>query len=198
MQRESNGSPDEVKAGYVATKFLEQYHNNVSIKNIMLENNAYVISLVTGLTEKKTINVKVDAKGSHIIGFSYPVDFGKIVDTILGLGNEIRYVLVVDSKGNTLHGKMAPGKTILVKSEDQITNLSTDLHILRQLLRMFDQSLGRTTFAHFEREKMNILLFYIRDLIFCITCERSLEALRLVELSNMMDTTIRKHVEQSL
>lgn len=198
MLRESNASPDEVKAGYVATKFLEQYHNNVSIKNIMLENNAYVVSLATGLTEKKTINVRVDAKDSHIIGFSYPVDFGKIVDTILGLGNEIRYALVVDSKGNTLHGKMAPGKTILVKSEDQIKNLSTDLHILRQLLRMFDQSLGRTTFVHFERERMHILLFYIRDLIFCITCERSLEAMRLVELSKTISDTIRKYIEQSL
>lgn len=198
MLRESNASPDEVKAGYVATKFLEQYHNNVSVKSIMLENDAYVVSLVTGLTEKKTINVRVDTKDSHIMGFSYPVDFGKIVDTILGLGNEIRYVLVVGSKGNTLHGKMAPGKTILVKSEDQITNLSTDLHILRQLLRMFDPSLGRTTFAHFERERMHVLIFYIRDLIFCITCERSLEALRLVELSKTIYDTIRKYIDQSL
>ena len=105
MLCESNASPDEVKAGYVATKFLEQYHNNVSIKNIMLENDAYVVSLVTGLTEKKTINVRISAKDSHIIGFSYPVDFGKIVDTILGLGNEIRYVLAIDSKGNTLTWK---------------------------------------------------------------------------------------------
>ena len=93
---------------------------------------------------------------------------------------------------------MAPGKTILVKNENQITNLSTDLHILRQLLKMFDQSLGRTTFVHFERERMHILIFYIRDLIFCITCERSLEALRRVELSDIISDTIRKHVEQSL
>lgn len=198
MLRESNTSIDEVKAKNVATKFLEQYHDNVSIKNIILENDAYAITLVTGLTEKKTIHVRVDAKDAHIVGFSYPVNFGKIVDTILGLGNEIRYVLVVDSKGNTLHGKMALGKTILVKNEDQITNLSTDLHILRQLLKMFDESLGRTTFVHFERERIHILMFYTCDLIFCITCERSLEALRLVELSNTISTTIRKHVEQSL
>lgn len=198
MLRESNASLDQVKAGHVATKFLEQYHNNVSIKNIILENDAYVVSLVTGLTEKKTIHVKVDARDAHILGFSYPVDFGKIVDKILGLGNEIRYVLVVDSKGSALHGKMASGKTMLVKKEDQITNLSTDLHILRQLLRVFDQSLGRTTFVHFERERMHILIFYIRDLIFCITCERSLETLRLVELSKTIDDTIKKHIEQSL
>jgi|GEM_PF-1148654 len=198
MLRESNVSMDEVKARDVATKFLEQYHNNVSIKNIMLENDAYVVTLVTGLTEKKIIHVRVAAKDLHIIGFSYPMDFGKIVDMILELGNEIRYVLVIDSKGNALHGKMAPGKTILVKKEDQITNLPTDLHILRQLLKMFDESLGRTTFVHFERERMHILMFYVRDLIFCITCERSLESLRLVELSNIIGATIRKHIEQSL
>lgn len=198
MLRESNVSMGEVKARDVATKFLEQYHNNVSIKDIMLENDAYVVTLVTGLTEKKIIHVRVAAKDLHIIGFSYPVDFGKIVDMILELGNEIRYVLVIDSKGNALHGKMAPGKTILVKKEDQITNLPTDLHILRQLLKMFDESLGRTTFVHFERERMHILMFYVRDLIFCITCERSLESLRLVELSNIIGATIRKHIEQSL
>ena len=198
MLHESNASLDEIKAGHVATKFLEQYHSNVSIKSIMLENNAYVVSLVTGLTEKKTIHVRVGTKDSHIIGFSYPFDFGKIVDVILGLGNEIRYVLVVDSKGNTLHGKMTPSKTILVKNEDQVANLSTDLHILRQLLRVFDQSLGRTTFVHFERERIHILIFYIRDLIFCITCERSLEALRLIELSKTIGDTIKKHIEQSL
>jgi hypothetical protein len=198
MLRESNVSMDEVKARDVATKFLEQYHNNVSIKNIMLENDAYVVTLVTGLTEKKIIHVRVAAKDLHIIGFSYPMDFGKIVDMILELGNEIRYVLVIDSKGNALHGKMAPGKTILVKKEDQITNLPTDLHILRQLLKMFDESLGRTTFVHFERERMHILMFYVRDLIFCITCERSLESLRLVELSNIIGATSRKHIEQSL
>jgi len=198
MLRESNVSMGEVKARDVATKFLEQYHNNVSIKNIMLENDAYVVTLVTGLTEKKIIHVRVAAKDLHIIGFSYPMDFGKIVDMILELGNEIRYVLVIDSKGNALHGKMAPGKTILVKKEDQITNLPTDLHILRQLLKMFDESLGRTTFVHFERERMHILMFYVRDLIFCITCERSLESLRLVELSNIIGATIRKHIEQSL
>ncbi len=198
MLRESNVSMDEVKARDVATKFLEQYHNNVSIKDIMLENDVYIVTLVTGLTEKKTIHVRVAAKDLHIIGFSYPVDFGKIVDTILELGNEIRYVLVIDSKGNALHGKMAPGKTILVKKEDQVTNLPTDLHILRQLFKMFDESLGRTTFVHFERERMHILMFYVRDLIFCITCERSLESLRLVELSNIIGATIRKHIEQSL
>lgn len=198
MLRASSELINEVKARDVATKFLEQYHNNISIKDIQLENDAYIVTLVTGLTEKKTIHVRVDARDARIIGLSYPVNFGKIIDAILELGNEIRYALVVDSKGNALHGKMAPGKTILVKKKDQLTNLSTDLHILRQLLRMFDESLGRTTFVHFERERMHILIFYIRDLIFCITCERSLEALRLVELSNTIGATIRKHLEQSL
>ena len=191
-------SVNETKAKDIATKFLEQYHNNVSPKDVVLENNTYMVTLVTGLVSKKTVQVRVDANASHIIGLSYPVDFEKIVNAVLELGNEIRYALVVDSKGRYLHSKMFSGKTILVKKEDQITNLSTDLHILRQLLRIFDESLGKTTFAHFEREKIHILIFYIRDLIFCITCERSLEDQKLIDISKKIRATIESHINQSL
>src|SRR5690348_9714209 len=174
----------------IATKFLEQYHSNVLPKNVILEDNTYMVTLVTGLVEKKTVQVRVDATAAHIVGFTYPVDFEKIINNVLELGNEIRYVLVVDSKGRYIHSKMSSGKTILVKKEDQITNLSTDLHVLRHLLRIFDESLGKTTFAHFEREKIHILIFYIRDLIFCVTCERSLEDQKIIDISKKIRITI--------
>jgi hypothetical protein len=88
-------------------------------------------------------------------------------------------VFVVDSKGKLVHSKMTREKTILIKNEDQISNLSVDLHILQQL-RIFDESFGKTTFVHFERDEIHMLLFYVRDMVFCITCEQSLEAHRLL------------------
>jgi len=189
---------NETKAMEIATKFLEQYHSNVLPKNVILEDNTYMVTLVTGLVEKKTVQVRIDATAAHIVGFTYPVDFEKIIDNVLELGNEIRYVLVVDSKGRYIHSKMSSGKTILVKKEDQITNLSTDLHVLRQLLRIFDESLGKTTFAHFEREKIHILIFYIRDLIFCVTCERSLEDQKIIDISKKIRITIEGHINKAL
>lgn len=185
---------DIIHAKTIATKFLEQYHGNVQSKEITLDDNVYLVTLETGLLERKTMQVRVDAKTGQILGFTYLADFEKITNSILDTGVEIRYVLVVDSKGRLVHNKMAKGKTILIKNEDQISNLSVDLQMLRQLLRIFDESLGKTTFVHFEREKIHILIFYIRDLVFCITCERSLEAHKLVDVSNKIRTAIETHI----
>lgn len=180
----------------IATKFLEQYHNNVLAKDVTLENNAYLITLVTGLVEKKTVQVKIDAQSTHIIGVSYPVNFEKISNAMLEIDNEIRYVLVVDSKGKRLYGKMSNGKNALIKTEEQITNLPTDLHILKQLLKIFDESLGKTTFSHFERERIHILIFYVRDLIFCVSCERSLDPHRIADVSSKIRTVIERNMDR--
>ena len=187
---------DIIHAQIIATKFLEQYHSNVQSKNITLDDNVYLVTLETGLLEKKMIQVKVDAKTSQIIGVDYLADFEKISRSILDMDVEIRFVFVIDSKGRLVHSKMARGKTILIKNEDQISNLSVDLQILRQLLRIFDESLGKTTFVHFEREKIHIMIFYIRDLVFCVTCERSLEPHNLVDISNKVRSTIETHISK--
>ena len=186
---------DESLVKQIATRFLEQYHDNVLTKDVTLENNTYLITLVTGMVEKKTVQVKIDAKSTHIIGVSYPVNFEKIADLVLKIANEIRYVLIVSSRGKPFYGKMAHGKTILIKSEEQITNLPTDLHILGQLLKIFDESLGKTSFIHFEREKIHILVFYIRDLAFCVTCERSLGAHEIADISNKIRLVIEKNTD---
>ena len=55
------------QATVIATKFLEQYHSNVQLKEIVLDGDVYLVTLETGLLEKKTMQVKVDAKTSKII-----------------------------------------------------------------------------------------------------------------------------------
>lgn len=185
-----------VQAKIIATKFLEQYHSNVQPTGITLDDNVYLVTLETGLLEKKMMQVKVDAKTAQILGVDHLADFEKISSSILDMDVEIRFIFVVDSKGRLVHSKMARGKTILIKNEDQISNLSADLQILRQLLRIFDESLGKTTFVHFEREKIHILIFYIRDLIFCVTCERSLENHNLVDISNKIKSIIEMHIDK--
>lgn len=182
----------EADAKQIAIKFLEQYHDNVLTKEIMLEENTYVITLVTGIVEKKLVQVKVDANTARVVGLSYPIDFAKITDNILGINNQIRYVLIVNAKGSQLYSKMAQGKTNLIKNEDQVTNLSSDLHILKQLLKMFDESLGKTTFIHFQREKIHILIFYKGDLIVCVSCERSLSDNQIVDISNNIRILLEK------
>ncbi len=183
---------NEVDAKHVAVKFLEQYHNNVLPKEIVMNENSYLITLVTGVLEKKTVQVKVDTTTGLIVGVNYPVDFAKIVDNILEINNQIRYVLVVNSKGYNIHSKMSQNKTCLIKSEDQLTNLSSDLHILKQLLKVFDESLGKTTFIHFQREKIHILIFYVGDLIVCASCERSLSEQQIIDISNKIRLLLEK------
>lgn len=185
---------NEVDAKQVATKFLEQYHSNVLPKEITLEDNTYSITLVTGVIEKKTVQVKVDANTARIVGVNYPVDFARIVDDLLELNSQIRYALVVNSKGFQIYSKMAHGKTNLIKNEDQISNLSSDLHVLRQLLRMFDESLGKTTFTYFQREKIHIMIFHVSDLIICVSCERSLSDSQIMDISNNIRILLEKKI----
>jgi hypothetical protein len=180
----------EIDAKQIAAKFLEQYHNNVIPKEITVENGIYLVTLVTGVVDKKTVQVKVDASTAHIVGISHPIDFTKIVDAIFEVDSEIRYVLIINSKGTYVHSKMATGKTNLVENEDQISNLSSDLYILRQLLKMFDKSFGKTTYIHFERERIHILIFYIKNLILCVSCERSLDGYQIMDVSNKIRLTI--------
>ena len=56
-----------VQAKAIATKFLEQYHSNVQLKEIVLDGDVYLVTLETGLLEKKIIQVKVNAKTAQII-----------------------------------------------------------------------------------------------------------------------------------
>ena len=60
-----------VQAKSIATKFLEQYHSNVQPKDVTLDRDVYLVTLETGLLEKKTMQVKVDAKTSQIIEVGY-------------------------------------------------------------------------------------------------------------------------------
>lgn len=55
------------QATAIATKFLEQYHSNVQLKEIVLDGDVYLVTLETGLLEKKIMQVKVDAKTAKII-----------------------------------------------------------------------------------------------------------------------------------
>lgn len=186
----------ELDAKQIAVKFLEQYHNNVLPREIAFEKDTYLITLATGLVEKKTVQVKIDANTALIVGVNYPIDFAKIVDGIFETSNQIRYALIVNSKGSHVYSRMANGKTHLVRNEEQITNLSSDLHILRQLLRMFDESLGSTTFTYFEREKIHVLIFYINDFMVCVSCERSLSHHQIIDIAGNIRKTLEKNINR--
>lgn len=69
-----------VQATAIATKFLEQYHSNVQLKEIVLDRGVYFVTLETGLLEKKIMQVKVDVKTTQIIKVGHLEDFEKITN----------------------------------------------------------------------------------------------------------------------
>lgn len=73
-----------VQATAIATKFLEQYHDNVQLKEIVaLDCGVYLVTLETGLLEKNTMQIKVDAKTTQIIEVGYLDNSEKIANRFL-------------------------------------------------------------------------------------------------------------------
>ena len=73
-----------IQAKAIANKFLEQYHSNVQLKEIVaLDCGVYLVTLETGLLEKNIMQIKVDAKTTQIIEVGYLDNCEKITNSIL-------------------------------------------------------------------------------------------------------------------
>lgn len=68
--------------------------------------------------------------------------FTKLIDEIISVSNAVRYVMIADEKGR-LVGSRSVAKSF-IKSDDQSRILVTDMHILKQLLKLYDEIVGKT------------------------------------------------------
>ncbi len=117
--------------------------------------------------------------------------FDKITDQILSLGNEMRYVRIIDNKGQFVTDKIKKGKTLLQNNEG-LGKFSSDLPIMKKMQQLFDEALGRTIFMHIVREKVHQFVYYADNLIFYVTCEPHTEDPRLTEISNVVSSIIQQ------
>lgn len=117
--------------------------------------------------------------------------FKKVADKILAVDDAIRYVGVIDEKGNILHGEIKEGKKILLSQKEQEV-LSADLSVMKLMQGLFDDSLGRVTFMHTVRDKIHQMVYYIDDMMMYVSCERNIDGHKIVEISNKIEPIIIK------
>ncbi len=117
-------------------------------------------------------------------------DFDKIVDEISATSNLMRFILIVDDKGNPVHQRILNKSFSL--NESQAIALSSDMLILKQLLRLYDEIIGENQSIHLVREKVHVLIFYFKGMIFLASLERRLDRKSVAEIANKIESIIQK------
>ncbi|HET6458007.1 MAG TPA: hypothetical protein VFG24_03905 [Nitrosopumilaceae archaeon] len=103
----------------------------------------------------------------------------------------MRFVLVIDEKGNAIHSQIIT-KSFLIKNNQAIA-LSTDMVVLKRLLNLYDVIIGKNTFTHLIRDKVHVLIFYIKDWIFLVSCDRSTASHTIADISEKIESIIKIH-----
>ena len=118
------------------------------------------------------------------------LNFDKLSDKILSVDDTMRYIGIVDEKGNTIYSKMKEGKKSL-KSREEENKFSAEMHITRQMQQVFDDSLGKITLTHMTRAKLHQLVYYEGNLIIYVTCERNVDSHKIAEISEKIEKIIK-------
>ncbi len=94
----------------------------------------------------------------------------KIVEDVLDLSPEMRFVAIIDPKGNVREAIMKEGKTNL-KSQKEQEHFCMQVAQRRAMRKEFDKSLGKVRYVHVERERISQLVVYTKRNIIYFTTE---------------------------
>jgi len=114
------------------------------------------------------------------------------IDEILAVDDAVRYIAIVDSKGNVIASQLKKNTTNVIEDEDQLYLL--DLRITKQMLDVFDNSFGKTISLQTRREKTRQLIFYHDRLIIYITCDPSANNKKISEISSKIEHLVHEMV----
>jgi len=94
----------------------------------------------------------------------------KIVEKILSLDDEMRFVAIIDLKGNIIEGIMKSGKTSL-ESQKQEELFCKQVSDRRKVREAFNDELGKVRSVNVEREKVTQLVVYSKKKTIFVTME---------------------------
>ena len=97
----------------------------------------------------------------------------KIVEEILNLSPAMRFVAIIDLKGNILEAIMKEKKTSL-ETQKQQEKFCKDSAKTRLMREYYDESLGKTRYAHIERENVTQIYLYPQKSTIFVTMEPEL------------------------
>ena len=108
-------------------------------------------------------------------------DLLKIVEDILSLDPAMRFVAIIDFKGNILEAIMKEKKTSL-ESQKQQEKFCKDSAKTRTMREHYDDSLGKTRYAHVERENVTQIYVYPKKSTIFVTMEPELSIDKKMEI----------------
>ena len=104
-----------------------------------------------------------------------------LVEEILNLDVAMRFVAIIDLKGNILEAIMKEKKTSL-ESQKQQEKFCKDSAKARLMREYYDDSLGKTRYAHVERENVTQIYVYPKKSTIFVTMEPELSIDRKMEI----------------
>lgn len=113
---------------------------------------------------------------------SKKVDLLDFAEDIIDLDPKMRFVAIIDRKGNINESIMKAGKTSL-KTQKEEEHFCKQVAQRRKMRHEFDRHLGKVRYVHVEREKVTQLVVYTKNKTVYFTVEPELsinKKLRLV------------------
>ena len=108
-----------------------------------------------------------------------------IVEDILSLDASIRFVAIIDLKGNILEAIMKKGKTSL-KTQKEEEYFCKQVALRRRIRNEFNKSLGKVNYVHIERERVTQIVVYPKRKTVYVTMEPTLNMGRKMEIVHLI------------
>ena len=98
------------------------------------------------------------------------LDLVEIVEDIINLDPNMRFVAIIDQKGQIVESIMKSGKTSL-KSQKEEEHFCQQVLQRRKMRTDFDKTLGKVRYVHVEREKLTQMVIYPKNFTIYFTLE---------------------------
>ncbi len=100
-------------------------------------------------------------------------DLLKIVEAIRDLDSKMRFIAIIDLKGNVVESIMKTGKTSL-KTQKEEEHFCKQVSQRRKMRYEFNKNLGKVRYVHVERERVTQLVIYSKRKTIYFTVEPEL------------------------
>ena len=104
---------------------------------------------------------------------------------ILELSSKIRYVGVTNKFGRTIAGQLRIGLTPFLKTEEMRNELFVH-SMIYNIRKNYEKSIGETEFIFISNKKVDIISFYINELVYYITIDKNINKTELYTLNEQI------------
>ncbi len=115
----------------------------------------------------------------------------KVAEKIIDLDTKMRFVGIIDLKGNIVEGIMKKGKTSL-ESQKEDEHFCWQVAERRKMRAEFDKKLGKVRYVHVERENVTQLVVYTKKNTILVTVEPELNIKKKVQIVNSIKKMVSK------